>query len=134
MRKAIIIVFACLAFTIASAQDKSYKGLIVGTTLNLRVSAKSASVLKAGADGLGFYPLTSAGSIKANNAYVSEAKQLIIDLATFDNPLTGIQATEMENSKLSNGKCYDLSGRKVVDGKMPTGVIVKEKRKIVVKP
>ncbi len=102
-------------------------------------------VLKAGTDGLGFYPLTTKTTIKANTAYLPENRQLIIDLATLDSPMTGVQAAEMVNGKLSNGKCYDLSGREVVKGrsakrnasrlkKLPQGIYVTKKKKFVVKP
>ncbi len=102
-------------------------------------------VLKAGTDGLGFYPLTTTTTIKANTAYLPENRQLIIDLATLDSPMTGVQAAEMVNGKLSNGKCYDLSGREMVNArsakedasrlkKLPQGIYVTKKKKFVVKP
>ena len=145
MRKVIIILIACLAIAHASAQEKSDGGLLVGTNLNLRATARTAAVLKAGTNGLGFYPVTTTTTIKANTAYVSENKQLLVDLATLDNPMTGVQAAKMVNGKLSNGKCYDLSGREMVNARsakrnasylksLPRGIYVTNKKKFVVKP
>lgn len=134
MRKVIIMLIACFAFAHASAQEKSDGGLLVGTNLNLRATARTAAVLKAGTDGLGFYPVTTTTTIKANTAYLPENKQLLIDLSTLDSPLTGIQETEMVNGQLSNGKCYDLSGRAVVNDKKTIGIIVQDKKKLIVKP
>lgn len=93
----------------------------------------------------GDYPLTTTTTIKANTAYLPENRQLIIDLATLDSPMTGVQAAEMVNGKLSNGKCYDLSGREMVNArsakedasrlkKLPQGIYVTKKKKFVVKP
>ena len=121
------------------------ESLLVGTNLNLRATARTAAVLKAGTDGLGFYPVTTTTTIKANTAYLPENRQLIIDLATLDSPMTGVQAAEMVNGKLSNGKCYDLSGREMVNArsakedasrlkKLPQGIYVTKKKKFVVKP
>ena len=104
--------------------------VLTGTTLNLRATARTAAVLKAGTDGLGFYPLTTTTTIKANTAYLPENRQLIIDLATLDSPMTGVQAAEMVNGKLSNGKCYDASRLK----SLPRGIYVTNKKKFVVKP
>ena len=145
MRKVIIILIACLAIAHASAQEKSDGGLLVGTNLNLRATARTAAVLKAGTDGLGFYPVTTTTTIKANTAYLPENRQLIIDLTTLDSPMTGVQAAEMVNGKLSNGKCYDLSGREMVNARsakrnasylksLPRGIYVTNKKKFVVKP
>ncbi|MBR1498580.1 MAG: hypothetical protein IJ615_02990 [Bacteroidaceae bacterium] len=143
MRKVIIMLIACFAFAHASAQEKSDGGLLVGTNLNQRATARTAAVLKAGTDGLGFYPVTTTTTIKANTAYVSENKQLLIDLATLDNPVTGVQAAEMVNGKLSNGKCYDLNGREMAKGtrevlgsskKLFRGIYVTNKKKFAVKP
>ena len=139
------MLIACFAFAHASAQEMSDGGLLVGTNLNLRASARTAAVLKAGTDGLGFYPVTTTTTIKANTAYLPENRQLIIDLATLDSPMTGVQAAEMVNGKLSNGKCYDLNGREVVKGRsakrnasylksLPRGIYVTNKKKFVVKP
>ena len=119
--------------------------VLTGTNLNLRASARTAAVLKAGTDGIGFYPVTTTTTIKANTAYLPENRQLIIDLATLDSPMTGVQAAEMVNGKLSNGKCYDLSGREMVNArsakedasrlkKLPQGIYVTKKKKFVVKP
>ncbi len=121
------------------------ESLLVGTNLNLRATARTAAVLKAGTDGLGFYPVTTTTTIKANTAYLPENRQLIIDLATLDSPMTGVQAAEMVNGKLSNGKCYDLSGREMVNARsakrnasylksLPRGIYVTNKKKFVVKP
>ena len=145
MRKVIIMLIACFAFAHASAQEKSDGGLLVGTNLNLRATARTAAVLKAGTDGLGFYPVTTTTTIKANTAYLPENRQLIIDLTTLDSPMTGVQAAEMVNGKLSNGKCYDLSGREMVNARsakrnasylksLPRGIYVTNKKKFVVKP
>ncbi len=113
--------------------------VLIGTPLNLRAAANTVAVLKSGTDGLGFYPASTITPIKANSAYVPEARQLLIDLSTLDSPLTSIQETEMEKGKLLNGRLgqgesYDLSGREVVKGKTPAGVIIQEKKKFVVKP
>ena len=121
------------------------ESLLVGTTLNKTALAKSVATLKNGADGLGFYPNSSTTSVRANTAYLPENKQLLIDLSTLDAPLTNIQNTEMVNGKLSNGKCYDLSGREMVNArsakedasrlkKLPQGIYVTKKQKFVVKP
>ena len=45
---------------------------------------------------------------------------------------------EIENSKSSNGKCYDLSGREIVNSKssnskLPRGIYIKEGRKVIIK-
>ena len=115
--------------------------VLTGITLNQRIPAKTAAVLKAGADGLGFYPITSTTSVKANTAYLPENKQLLIDLSTLDSPLTGIDAPyyppagdEFVNCKSSNGKFYDLSGREAVNGKKMAVIIVQNKKKLIVKP
>ncbi len=126
--------------------------VLTGTTLNQRVPAKTAAVLKAGTDGLGFYPITSTTSVKANTAYLPENKQLLIDIATLDSPLTGIEAPrypsegdEIVNRSSSNGKCYDISGREMAKGrsakgdasrlkKLPRGIYVTNKQKFVVQP
>ena len=109
-------------------------GLLVGTTLNKTALAKSVATLKNGADGLGFYPNSSTTSVRANTAYLPESKQLLIDLSTLDAPLTNIQNTEIGKGKSSNGKFYDLSGRKTGDGHLPRGIYVTNKQKFAVKP
>lgn len=135
MRKVIIILIACLAFAHANAQENSNgESLLVGTTLNLRATANTAAVLKTGSNGLGFYPVVSTTTIKANSAYLPQDKQLLIDLSTMDAPLTNIRTTEIGKGKSSDGKCYDLSGRKTAKGHTPRGIYVTNNRKFVVKP
>lgn len=112
--------------------------MLKGTLENQRLSG-GVAVLRNGTNGLGFYPITSTTTIKANTAYLPEGRQLLIDLASLDSPLTSMQETEMLNVKTTDGRCYDLNGRIIVtskssNGRLPAGVYVKNKQKFIVKP
>ena len=134
MKKIFVILLTCLAVGNVWAQKEMGEGSLAGTTLNMRASAKSVALLRSGADGLGFYSNVSATTIRANNAYLPEGKQMLIDLSTLDAPITNISETEMEKGKSSDGKCFDLNGRPVSKRQSHKGVIVQDNKKFVVKP
>ena len=58
-----------------------------------------------------------------------EKKEIVLK----DDPdgINEIQNGEMVNGKWSNGKCFDLSGRKIVNGKLPQGIYIQNGRKYI---
>lgn len=111
---------------IALATTTTVTAQVAGTTVNLSLARNTGAVLKNGTDGLGFYPVTATTVVKANSAYVAAPRQLLIDLATLDSPLTGIREvqsskfqvsspSQSEATQASSAKSYDLSGRPATD-------------------
>ena len=110
--------------------SSSATGMLTGSAVNLRLNANTVSVLKNGTEGLGFYPATSATTVKANTAYVPQPKTLPIDFSSLDHPYTGLKDISQEQV-LPTGKAeatYDLSGRHSAASKR--GIYVRKGKKI----
>lgn len=106
--------------------------LLRGTTLDEKVASKTVATLKNGEDGLGFYPVTTSTTIKANTAVVPGQRLLLIDLSTLEAPLTNIRNVEIPNSKSSDHKYFDLSGKPMKAERK--GIYVQRNRKVILKP
>ena len=117
------------------AQGTVTTGVLTGTAKNLRLAAKTGSILKNGTDGLGFYPVTVTTSVKANTAYQIEARQLLIDLSTLDSPVVSIKPIAYGTSDMVH--YYDLSGRCVhpqspsFNSQLRKGVYITKGKKII---
>ena len=118
----------------AAQSEVAATGLLAGTTTSLRATSKTGSFLKSGAEGLGFYPVTTTTTVKPNTAYALSATALPIDLASLDAPLTGIIEVEdgTQDGKSVNSKPFDLNGRRT-DRVKPNAVYVQDGRKIITK-
>lgn len=86
-----------------------------------------------------YYPVTLGTTAQEEATYMVEwyqanHRELSELLAPFQT--TGIEETEQEtivNSKSSNNKWYDLSGRKVVNSKLQKGININTNKKILIK-
>ena len=67
---------------------------------------------------------------------VYEGEQIIYEHPRASEILDAIQdipTQQIVNGKSSNGKCYDLSGRRIGNNPLPRGIYIKDGRKVVVK-
>ena len=128
MKRILPTLFILTAAITASAQTEATHGLLTGTTTNVKAAKNTIATLKKGADGIGFYPITSTTTIKANTAYVAEPRQLLIDLSTLDNPLVGIEKVKSDGANRDKGESYDLSGRRTTSHHK--GVVITNHRKL----
>lgn len=115
---------------LANEAQEEEASFLTGTTADVQLARRTAAVLKNGTDGLGFYPVTTTTTVKANTAYVAEPRILLIDLSSLDAPVVGIGkvGNEVTSSLPTDG--FDLSGRRVTRNKK--GVIVKKRQKVLV--
>ena len=104
---------------------------LTGTMTNI-TNPGNAYVLNNGTQGVGFYKLSSGGTIGANKAYLtySGGGSSAPSFFGFDGNTTGIDAT-LVNSEKVNSVVYDLQGRKVAQ---PTkGLYIVNGKKVVIK-
>lgn len=102
---------------------------LTGTMTNI-TNPGNAYVLNNGTQGVGFYKLSSGGTIGANKAYLTYSSGAAPRFFGFDGNTTGIDAT-LVNSEKVNSVVYDLQGRKVAQ---PTkGLYIVNGKKVVIK-
>ena len=102
---------------------------LVGTATAI-TNPGNAYVLNKGTNGVGFYKLSSTGTIGANKAYLTYSGSLAPEFFGFDGNTTSIDAT-LVNSEKVNSVVYDLQGRKVAQ---PTkGLYIVNGKKVVIK-
>jgi len=119
--------------TVATTNDLS--GTFTGTTLNCTEATGTTYVLGFDATNdnrIGFYHVTNGSefALSANRAYLSiagggDVKGFAINFDT-ENGIS-----QIENSKSSNSKCYDLSGRRV--NAATKGLYIVNGKKVVIK-
>ena len=105
---------------------------LTGTTAAMTGAAGNIYVLNNGTQGVGFYKLSSGGTIGANKAYLtySGGSSSAPSFFGFDGNTTGIDAT-LVNSEKVNSVVYDLQGRRVAQ---PTkGLYIVNGKKVVIK-
>ena len=101
---------------------------LVGTATAI-TNPGNAYVLNKGTNGVGFYKLSSGGTIGANKAYLVSGAGAP-EFFGFDGNTTGIDAT-LVNSEKVNSVVYDLQGRRVAQ---PTkGLYIVNGKKVVIK-
>ena len=102
---------------------------LTGTMTNI-TNPGNAYVLNNGTQGVGFYKLSSGGTIGANKAYLTYSSGAARSFFGFDGNTTSIDAT-LVNSEKVNSVVYDLQGRKVAQ---PTkGLYIVNGKKVVIK-
>ena len=140
MRHLLFFTVLCCCVLSISAQDNTPSpSPFVGTTLSVRLTSGSGATLRVSSDGLGFYSVSTATTVKANTAYMNEARTLLIDLSSLDNPLVGIKDIGVQteptlgNNGRKSGKWYDLAGRRQPKAKMQNGIYVTQGKKVATK-
>ncbi len=121
----------------AAAFEDGTNDLVAGPVdkLNTEDGGYTNMILNNGIDGIGFY-FAAGQSVAANRAYLhfnSSYKPDVVGapmMLVFDNDITGISATLMNNERV-NSVIYDLQGRKVAH---PTkGLYIVNGKKVVIK-
>ena len=84
---------------------------LTGTMTSITNPGNAYVLNKKDGTGVGFYRLSSGGTIGANKAYLTYSGTLAREFFLFDEA-TGISATLMNNEEV-NGEVYDLQGRRV---------------------
>ena len=84
---------------------------LTGTMTSITNPGNAYVLNKKEGTGVGFYRLSSGGTIGANKAYLTYSGTLAREFFLFDEA-TGISATLMNNEEV-NGEVYDLQGRRV---------------------
>ncbi len=121
---------ATITLTPASTTETLEGNELQGTTAEMTGAAGNAYVLNKGTNGVGFYKLSSTGTIGANKAYLTYSGSLAPEFFGFDGNTTGIDAT-LVNSEKVNSVVYDLQGRRVAQ---PTkGLYIVNGKKVVIK-
>ena len=88
----------------------------------------NAFVLNKDEGGVGFYKLSSGGTIGAHKAYLTYSGSLAREFFAF-NEATGINSATLTNSEKVNNEVYDLQGRRVVN---PTkGLYIVNGKKVI---
>ena len=88
----------------------------------------NAYVLNKDEGGVGFYKLSSGGTIGAHKAYLTYSGSLAREFFAF-NEATGINSATLTNSEKVNNEVYDLQGRRVVN---PTkGLYIVNGKKVI---
>ena len=103
-----------------------------GTTATIDGSAGNIYVLNKGTNGVGFYKLSSTGTIGANKAYLtySSGGGAPSFLNFVEDNVTGIEMPKAETTD-SDAEVYDLQGRRVAN---PTkGLYIVNGKKVVIK-
>lgn len=62
---------------------------------------------------------------------VSKSAGVKAFIPLFSDDATGLEAIDNVNSKLPNGKCFDLSGRQIVNGKSSKGIFIQDGKKFI---
>lgn len=111
--KSLICMVAMVLAIPANAQTEETDTLaqdndLCGTYLSLVLTSGNAT-LNNGTNGLGFYPISSSATAKANTAYFPISTQLLLDLESLDDVPTAIENTPMTQKEVA----YDLSGRRI---------------------
>ena len=88
---------------------------------------------------LASYTLDTGNEYRPSPAYIEALHATLlypygehVELLLLDST-DNITAPQIVNGKLSNGKCYDLSGRRIDNNPLPRGIYIKDGRKVVVK-
>ncbi len=103
---------------------------LVGTATAI-ANPGNAYVLNKGANGVGFYKLSSTGTIGANKAYLTYSGSGAPSFLNFvEGNVTGIEMPKAETTN-SDAEVYDLQGRRVAN---PTkGMYIVNGKKVVIK-
>lgn len=81
---------------------------------------------------------TSDGTAKLYTIRFADTNAISHSTADVDALVTGITPQQIANDKMVNSKCYDLSGREIVNGKssnrkLTKGIYIKDGKKVLVK-
>ena len=94
-----------------TAPNVDYSGSSLTGTMTSITNPGNAYVLNNGTQGVGFYKLSSGGTIGANKAYLTYAGALAREFFLFDEA-TGIEMPTVEDVN-ADAVVYDLQGRRV---------------------
>ena len=114
----------------SSNSSDDYSGNSLTGTMTSITNPGNAYVLNKGTNGVGFYKLSSTGTIGANKAYLTYSGSLAREFFSF-NEATGISATLNDKVEMINDNVYDLQGRSV---SQPTkGLYIVNGKKVIIK-
>lgn len=123
--------------TTDNGQSPTVKNLLVGTYPGRNLSANEGNYyyLKSTGTNDYLYRASTNVALPPFSCYLpSSEKKTFLKLEEED--ATGIASTfsesEIANSKSLNGKCYDLSGREVKNGKQKKGIYIQANRKVLI--
>lgn len=126
-------------------ESKAYKNLLCGSQTSAQTTAWGAEssdyyYYKLSYDysgnNLGWYWAENDGATFTSGAHkawlvVSKSADVKAFIPLFSDDATGLEAINNVNSKLSNGKCFDLSGRQIENGKLPKGIFIQDGKKFI---
>ena len=113
------------ASTTATLEGNQLVGIATAIT-----NPGNAYVLNKGTNGVGFYKLSSGGTIGANKAYLTYSSGAAPSFFGFDGNTTGVNEVRGQMEDVS-GEYYDLQGRRV---SQPTkGLYIVNGKKVVIK-
>ena len=122
---------ATITLTPASTTATLEANELKGTTAEMTGAAGNIYVLNKKSDVVGFYKLSSTGTIGANKAYLTYSGPSTLARSFFGfDETTGIDAT-LVNSEKVNSVVYDLQGRKVAQP--VKGLYIVNGKKVVIK-
>ena len=129
--KAVILKSSSSSITLTAATTSATLegNQLVGTATAI-ANPGNAYVLNKGANGVGFYKLSSTGTIGANKAYLTYSGSLAPEFFSLDGGTTGIDAT-LVNSEKVNSVVYDLQGRRV--SQPAKGLYIVNGKKVIIK-
>ena len=120
---------ATITLTPASTTATLEGNQLVGTATAI-TNPGNAYVLNKGTNGVGFYKLSSGGTIGANKAYLTYSSGAAPSFFGFDGNTTGVNEVRGQMEDVS-GEYYDLQGRRV---SQPTkGLYIVNGKKVVIK-
>ena len=129
--KAIILKSSSSSITLTAATTSATLegNQLVGTATDI-ANPGNAYVLNKGTNGVGFYKLSSTGTIGANKAYLTYSAGAPSFLNFVEGNVTGIEMPKAETTN-SDAEVYDLQGRRVAN---PTkGLYIVNGKKFVIK-
>jgi len=121
---------ATITLTPASTTATLEGNELQGTATSITNPGNAYVLNKTVTNGVGFYKLSSTGTIGANKAYLTYSSGAAPSFFGFDGNTTGIDAT-LVNSEKVNSVVYDLQGRRVAQP--AKGLYIVNGKKVVIK-
>ncbi|MBQ9356024.1 MAG: hypothetical protein IJT98_01860, partial [Prevotella sp.] len=117
-----------------------YVNMLVGnvdpTVINPTDGSYSNFYLTTGSSGFGFYRVSKTRTMSANRAYLQLPTSLVSSESRigilFEDETQGVDDLLIDDLQLDSNPIYDLSGRKIVNGKSKRGLYIMNGRKVII--